>query len=145
MEVHHHPEVEKKGFKEYLLEGLMIFVAVMMGFFAESIRENITNREHAGQLTMQLVTELKSDTSLLREVDSAESKILAQADTLSLLLKQPIAKADMKDIQRLMGKTYSMWPFRSGAQAAINAIKNEIRLIFYFLNLIINYYLILYL
>jgi len=25
MEVHHHPEVEKKGIKEYLLEGLMIF------------------------------------------------------------------------------------------------------------------------
>ena len=40
MEVHHHPEVEKKGFKEYILEGLMIFLAVMMGFFAESIREN---------------------------------------------------------------------------------------------------------
>lgn len=38
MEVHHHPHVEKKGFKEYLLEGLMIFVAVTMGFFAETIR-----------------------------------------------------------------------------------------------------------
>ena len=47
MEVHHHPEVEKKGFKEYLLEGLMIFLAVTMGFFAESLREHIgdNNRE----------------------------------------------------------------------------------------------------
>jgi len=42
MEVHHHPEVEKKGFKEYLLEGLMIFLAVTMGFIAENIRENIS-------------------------------------------------------------------------------------------------------
>ncbi len=25
MEVHHHPKVERKNFKEYLLEGLMIF------------------------------------------------------------------------------------------------------------------------
>jgi hypothetical protein len=32
MEVHHHPKVEKKNFKEYLLEGLMIFIAVTMGF-----------------------------------------------------------------------------------------------------------------
>lgn len=32
MEVHHHPEVEKKGFKEYAFEGLMIFLAVTMGF-----------------------------------------------------------------------------------------------------------------
>ena len=39
MEVHHHPDVEKKGIKEYILEGIMIFIAVTMGFFAESIRE----------------------------------------------------------------------------------------------------------
>jgi hypothetical protein len=32
MEVHHHPEVEKKGFKAHLLEGLMNFIAVTMGF-----------------------------------------------------------------------------------------------------------------
>ena len=128
MEVHHHPEVEKKSFKEYILEGLMIFIAVTMGFFAESIRENITNKEHTEQLTTQLVTELKSDTTQLREIESAEQIIMAQADTLSLLLKQPIATADMKNIQRLMTRTYSMWPFHSGAGAAINAIKNEIRL-----------------
>ncbi len=30
----------KKSLKEYLLEGLMIFVAVSMGFIAENIREN---------------------------------------------------------------------------------------------------------
>jgi len=31
MEVHHHPHVEKKNFKEYFLEFLMIFLAVTMG------------------------------------------------------------------------------------------------------------------
>jgi hypothetical protein len=30
MEVHHHPHVEKKNFKEYFLEFLMIFLAVTM-------------------------------------------------------------------------------------------------------------------
>jgi hypothetical protein len=45
MEVNHHPNVEKKSFKEYFLEFLMIFLAVTMGFFAESIRENISNHE----------------------------------------------------------------------------------------------------
>ncbi len=45
MEVHHHPNVEKKGFKEYILEGLMIFLAVTLGFFAESIREKIADKE----------------------------------------------------------------------------------------------------
>ena len=28
MEVHHHPKVEKKNFKEYFLEFIMIFLAV---------------------------------------------------------------------------------------------------------------------
>ena len=41
MEVHHHPQLDHKHkpWKEYLLEGLMIFIAVMMGFIAENIRE----------------------------------------------------------------------------------------------------------
>jgi len=34
MEVHHHPNVEKKGRKEYLLEFVMIFLAVTLVFFA---------------------------------------------------------------------------------------------------------------
>lgn len=36
MEVHYHPHMEKKHFKEYLPEGSMIFPAVSMGFIAES-------------------------------------------------------------------------------------------------------------
>jgi len=43
MEVHHHPHVEKKSFKEYILEGIMIFIAVSMGFAAESLREHLVN------------------------------------------------------------------------------------------------------
>ena len=46
MEVHHHPHVEKKNFKEYFFEFVMIFLAVTMGFFAESLREHlITTRK----------------------------------------------------------------------------------------------------
>jgi hypothetical protein len=42
MEVHHHhPHVEKKNFKEYFLEFLMIFLAVTLWFFAENLREHI--------------------------------------------------------------------------------------------------------
>jgi len=68
MEVHHHPEIEKKGLKEYLLEGLMIFIAVMMGFFAESIREHITDGEHEKQSIESLVKAVASDTAQLHHV-----------------------------------------------------------------------------
>ena len=42
MEVHHHPDLhhKRKHFREYLVEFFMIFLAVTMGFFAESIREH---------------------------------------------------------------------------------------------------------
>lgn len=42
MEVHHHPHIptHAKPWKEYLLEGLMIFVAVTLGYGAENIREH---------------------------------------------------------------------------------------------------------
>jgi hypothetical protein len=63
MEVHHHPEVEKKGFKEYILEGLMIFLAVLMGFVAENIREGITDRKRAAEFAQSYYTDIKKDTA----------------------------------------------------------------------------------
>ena len=68
MEVHHHPHVEKKSFKEYVLEGLMIFLAVSMGFIAENIRENITKHEKEHHLMEMLVEDLKAD---IPKLDSA--------------------------------------------------------------------------
>ncbi|HEX3386213.1 MAG TPA: hypothetical protein VHS53_13530 [Mucilaginibacter sp.] len=78
MEVHHHPEVEKKGFKEYLLEGLMIFLAVFMGFIAESLREHIGDREREKLYMESLVTDLKLDTTVLgNAAKSKEARMLA--------------------------------------------------------------------
>jgi hypothetical protein len=66
MEVHHHPSVEKKGFKEYFLEFLMIFLAVTLGFFAETIRENITEHSRAKEFARSMVKDLEADTAQLR-------------------------------------------------------------------------------
>ncbi|HWD89869.1 MAG TPA: hypothetical protein VG367_17175 [Mucilaginibacter sp.] len=67
MEVHHHPEVEKKGFKEYILEGLMIFLAVLMGFIAENIREGITENKRAAEFARSYYGDIKKDTLLLHK------------------------------------------------------------------------------
>src|ERR1035438_2735349 len=59
MEVHHHPHVEKKGFREYFLEFLMIFLAVTLGFIAENIREHFadvrTEKEYLSSFKQQLL------------------------------------------------------------------------------------------
>jgi hypothetical protein len=70
MEVHHHPQLEHKPkpWKEYLLEGLMIFLAVTMGFFAESLREHIANKEKEKQIIVSLVRDIKKDTSTLNNL-----------------------------------------------------------------------------
>ena len=68
MEVHHHPHVEKKTFKEYLLEGLMIFVAVTMGFIAENIREHVTENKIAREMAESFYQELSADSVNLSNV-----------------------------------------------------------------------------
>jgi hypothetical protein len=86
MEVHHHPEVEKKGLKEYLLEGLMIFVAVTMGFFAESLREHINERQHAKEFAASMYVDLKADTTNLADYIKRIDIAARNVDTLFMLL-----------------------------------------------------------
>lgn len=64
MEVHHHANLhhKEKHLKEYFLEFLMIFIAVTLGFFAESYREHITDRSREKEYMRSLVEDLKKDT-----------------------------------------------------------------------------------
>jgi len=56
MEVHHHPDLhhKPKPWKEYLLEYLMIFLAVMTGFFAESYREHLSDKSKEKEYLLAL-------------------------------------------------------------------------------------------
>src|SRR6201995_902211 len=90
MEVHHHPEVEKKGFKEYLLEGLMIFLAVTMGFFAESLREHISNKEKTAEYMQSLLVDLRTDINSIGRYLTKEKEKNAAYDSLINYLKKPL-------------------------------------------------------
>jgi len=63
MEVHHHPNLhhDRKPWKEYILEGLMIFLAVMLGFFAENLREHISDNNREKEFAKALYVELRDD------------------------------------------------------------------------------------
>jgi hypothetical protein len=129
MEVHHHPQLEHKHkpWKEYLLEGLMIFVAVMMGFIAENVREGITNREHVKELVSQLVRDMKNDTLQLNQDYNGETGILNANDSLVLLLQQPLEKINSQQLQTFIIRSHNLWPFYP-SDGAIGAIKNELHL-----------------
>jgi len=105
----------------------MIFIAVMLGFFAENIREDITNNEHVRQLTSQMVQDLKADTISLNKIIANEKRILRSNDTLFNLLLEPMEKIDTKKMQKVAINAHGMWPFHPSL-GAIAAIKNELHL-----------------
>ena len=105
MEVHHHPEVGKKSFKEYLLEGLMIFLAVTMGFFAESYREHINNKEKERGYIISLVNNLKDDTASMNDAIIANQKKMKGLDTVLALSSGKMTQpSDRRLLYASMGK-----------------------------------------
>src|SRR6059058_4049080 len=71
MEVHKHPHhvTHKKKGGEYLLEFLMLFLAVFLGFVAENIRETSVEHEREKEYMVTMLEDLKADIPLL---DSTE-------------------------------------------------------------------------
>jgi hypothetical protein len=84
MEVHHHPQLnhEKKPWKEYILEGLMIFLAVTMGFFAENLREHITDNRKIHENVQSMVRDLESDIVLYRSSINFNEQSAQMIDTV---------------------------------------------------------------
>jgi hypothetical protein len=87
MEVHHHPHVEKKGFKEYFLEFLMIFLAVSLGFIAENFREHIVERKHEREFMVSLLRDLGNDTADIARVYRSTSQSIARADSMIAMFR----------------------------------------------------------
>ena len=89
MEVHHHPDLhhKRKKFKEYLLEGLMIFLAVTMGFFAENIREYIKDNAEIKSDIQSMIGDLQSDVTMYNASISFNQLSDRRIDTLITLLK----------------------------------------------------------
>ncbi len=63
MEVHKHPHhvTHKKKWGEYLLEFLMLFLAVFLGFIAENQREHIVEHQREKKFARRLLSDLRQD------------------------------------------------------------------------------------
>jgi len=109
MEVHHHPELphgEKKRFKEYFLEFLMIFLAVTMGFIAENIREHLSDNSKQYEYINGLVKNLESDTVILKKA-IANTKIQVRGiDTLRHVSKDQLTQLNVQDSLLLLTLKY---------------------------------------
>lgn len=89
MEVHHHPHAEKKNFREYFFEFLMIFLAVTLGFIAESIRESISDHSKEKQYITGIKKDLIADTASLNDFLPTLFSRINQTDALISMLQIP--------------------------------------------------------
>ena len=96
MEVHKHPHhvTHKKKWGEYLLEFLMLFLAVFLGFTAENIREHNIERHREKEYLRSFVKNLKNDTSSLARSINNNNRRLALLDTLIELSHADFSKPE---------------------------------------------------
>jgi hypothetical protein len=109
MEVHHHPHVEKKGFKEYFFEFLMIFLAVTLGFIAENIRGHLSDKRIEREYILSFVQDLKQDTANFNQVIPLADINLKGVDSLlNCLLDTPYSDSSLRLIYYLKER-YADW------------------------------------
>lgn len=95
---HHLHKAPGHGWKHYLFEFLMLFLAVTLGFFVENWRDRyVENKKERGFITT-LVEDLKSDTSQLTGDISAGKNREIMIDSLIFLLSLPDRSSHGSDI-----------------------------------------------
>jgi len=90
MEVHHHPDLhhKEKNFKEYFLEFLMIFLAVTLGFFAENLREKITDDNTLDNYMQSITADLQNDLVMYNNAIAFNNKHLKMIDSIIISVSQ---------------------------------------------------------
>jgi hypothetical protein len=83
MEVHHHThEHGNKGWRTYLWEFTMLFLAVFCGFLAENQREYFMERKRERQYAQTLVRDIRTDLSNLSERMKEYSSAITLIDSI---------------------------------------------------------------
>ena len=88
MEVHHpHHPTHKKKWSEYIIEFVMLFAAVTLGFFAENIREGIAEAHKKEALLAAVVHNFKTDKAEIQAHRLIVKKGIEVADNFIKLLQ----------------------------------------------------------
>ena len=88
MEVHHHPHTERKKWKHYFFEFLMLFLAVFAGFLAENWREHIVERKREKEYIRSMIEDLNRDTTVLSLDNSIRKEAVLMYDSVITLLNK---------------------------------------------------------
>jgi len=99
MEVHHHSHGHnKKNWKSYFWEFIMLFLAVFCGFLAEYQLEHLIEKQREKQFIASLVSDLKDDISKIDEYINREKEKVLLLDSLCTYLDTPSVAKKNGDI-----------------------------------------------
>ena len=107
MEVHHpHHPTHKKKWSEYIIEFVMLFIAVTLGFFAENQREHFVEKHREKQYMESLLLDLEKDKMEVEAARKFTNTQIANIDTaIGLLTKGIWSKENLKIMYRVSLKT----------------------------------------
>jgi len=98
MEVHAHAHTERKKFKHYLWEFVMLFLAVFCGFIAENLRERNVESHRAKQYIASIAEDLSIDIYSLDSITQGRQHRDVVLDSLFNLLDDPNREQHGADI-----------------------------------------------
>ena len=105
MEVHHpHHPTHKKKWSEYIIEFVMLFTAVTLGFFAENIRESIAEKHKKEELLAAVIRNFKTDKEEIESHRIMVKKRIANCEKFSSLLHM-----DYKNVNKIEFYRSAIW------------------------------------
>ena len=121
MEVHHpHHPTHKKKWSEYIIEFVLLFTAVTLGFFAENVRENLTNREKEKAIVESLKEDLIKDTVQLNYlINEYPNKLNYWNDSLHNLIESTTIKGNEKKYLQALNNC-TVWQYYAAGEVALS-------------------------
>jgi|DEB19_MinimDraft_3_1074340.scaffolds.fasta_scaffold00466_6 hypothetical protein len=112
MEVHHpHHPTHKKNWSEYIIEFVMLFTAVTLGFFAENIREHLAEKEKKKELLQTVARDFETDLKQFEFHKNFGQEKIKNCDSLIAINNGDQSKVDQKQYYALFLKTIWWWHF----------------------------------
>lgn len=123
MEVHHHTHSHSSGWKANLKEFLMLFLAVLCGFFAEMQVHNRLERKWEMEYIHSIQEDINSDINQINRLLADWDKTVRGLDTLINVLQGEAVKEDSREAYRLW-TTYIGFEDFSYDDRSIQQLKN---------------------
>jgi len=140
MEVHHPLQpTHKKNWSEFIIEFLMLFTAVTLGFFAENVREKMSEKQKKRELLQTVAKDLQTDLKQFEFHKNFGQQKIINCDSLILLNNSDHSKVDQKIYYSLLIRTMWWWHFNPNEKS-----RNEAEAKGYFTekeNTELNYYI----